>query len=240
MGAAAQHDTAGLHGRPWRLIASMSGQLLRRTLRPDRQNRAHDRVLILGQRHSRCGRRRAVGRYGAPLQRATAVPMTVVSPATTRSSCPDLDQQRIRRRPVLGGLINESERAAQDSRSTHAASSGTRQGASVSKLLRGGDGRLLAADRGLVDRRAAADRAGSPTRSRWPSSADNPRNAPTTSARSCTPTMVRKADSTGGFQPVEQGGGQRAAGDAGGGAGTQPGQLEQRATRVCGGCLVRG
>ena len=49
-----------------------------------------------------------------------------------------------------------------------------------------------------------------------------------------------QADSTGGFQPVEQGGGQRAAGDAGGGAGTQSGQLEQRATRVCRGCLVRG
>ena len=37
--------------------------------------------------------------------------------------CPDhpapgLHQQRIRRRPILGGLINEYERAAQNSRST--------------------------------------------------------------------------------------------------------------------------
>jgi putative transposase len=47
-----------------------------------------------------------------PLQPPAATSSAATSPATPRSSRRDLHRQRIRRRPVLGGLISEYERAA--------------------------------------------------------------------------------------------------------------------------------
>ena len=67
-----------------------------------------DRILIFGERHLRP----VLAQYERPLQRPAATPSRSASPATPRSSRPDLAQERIRRRSVLGGLINEYERAA--------------------------------------------------------------------------------------------------------------------------------
>jgi putative transposase len=67
-----------------------------------------DRILIFGERHLRT----VLARYGAhyngrrPHRGLRLVPPRPDHPA------PDLNRQRIRRRPVLGGLINEYERAA--------------------------------------------------------------------------------------------------------------------------------
>jgi hypothetical protein len=47
-----------------------------------------------------------------PLQRPAATSSSATSPATPRPPRLDLDRQRVRRRPVLGGLISEYERAA--------------------------------------------------------------------------------------------------------------------------------
>jgi putative transposase len=67
-----------------------------------------DRILIFGERHLRT----VLARYGAhyngrrPHRALRLVPPRADHPA------PDLNHRRIRRRPVLGGLINEYERAA--------------------------------------------------------------------------------------------------------------------------------
>jgi len=67
-----------------------------------------DRILIFRERHLRT----VLAQYGAHYQPSAATSSATTSPTTPRPSAPDLDRQRIRRRPVLGGLINEYERAA--------------------------------------------------------------------------------------------------------------------------------
>ncbi|HWM03912.1 MAG TPA: integrase [Actinophytocola sp.] len=67
-----------------------------------------DRILIFAGRHLRT----VLVQYGAPVRRAAATSGAATSAATPRSSAPDRNRQRIRRRPVLGGLLNEYERAA--------------------------------------------------------------------------------------------------------------------------------
>jgi hypothetical protein len=62
------------------------------------------------QRANRQNRRRHELSYR--LQRPAATPSTAASPARPDHPALDLDRQRIRRRPFLGGLISEYERAA--------------------------------------------------------------------------------------------------------------------------------
>jgi transposase InsO family protein len=67
-----------------------------------------DRILIFGERHPRSALTRYVAHYNArrphrPLQ---------LRPPRPDHPAPRLDRQQIRRRSVLGGLINEYERAA--------------------------------------------------------------------------------------------------------------------------------
>ena len=66
-----------------------------------------DRMLIFGERHLRTILAEYEAHYngGGPSQPAAP-------PAPARSPFADLSQERIQRRPVLGGLINEYERAA--------------------------------------------------------------------------------------------------------------------------------
>ena len=70
-----------------------ASELLRRTLRPDRQNRAHDRILIFGERHPRSALTRYVAHYNArrPHRALQLRPPRPDHPA------PRLDRQRIRR-----------------------------------------------------------------------------------------------------------------------------------------------
>ena len=66
-----------------------------------------DRILIFGERHLRT----VLAQYGAHYNGRRphrALRLRHHAPIIP----PDLDHQRIRRRPVLGGLINEYERAA--------------------------------------------------------------------------------------------------------------------------------
>jgi putative transposase len=66
-----------------------------------------DRTLIFGERHLRLIR----AEYEAQLQRTT--PSSQPAPAArTDHPAADLSQRRIKRRPVLDGLINEYKRAA--------------------------------------------------------------------------------------------------------------------------------
>ena len=88
--------------------AMSASELLRRTIRPDRQNRAHRPHPDL-RRTTPADRPRPVRR---PLQRPAATSSTAASPATPRPSRTGPRPPRIRRRPVLGGLISEYERAA--------------------------------------------------------------------------------------------------------------------------------
>ena len=48
----------------------------------------------------------------AALQRAKTAPRTPAPATTAHHPVADLSRQRIKRRPVLGGLLNEYERAA--------------------------------------------------------------------------------------------------------------------------------
>jgi putative transposase len=67
-----------------------------------------DRILIFGERHLRTVLAQFAAHYNGrrPHRALRLVPPRPDHPA------PDLDQQRSRRRPILGGLINEYQRAA--------------------------------------------------------------------------------------------------------------------------------
>jgi putative transposase len=67
-----------------------------------------DRILIFGERHLRT----ALARYGAHYNGRRPHRALQLQPPRPDLLAPDLDCRRIRRRPVLGGLINEYERAA--------------------------------------------------------------------------------------------------------------------------------
>jgi putative transposase len=67
-----------------------------------------DRILILGERHLRT----VLAQYGAHYNGRRPHRALRLHPPRPDHPGPELDQQRIRRRPVLGGLINEYERVA--------------------------------------------------------------------------------------------------------------------------------
>ena len=67
-----------------------------------------DRILIFGERHLRT----VLAQYGAHYNRRRPHRALRLRPPRPDHPVPNLAQQRIRRRPVLGGLINEYERAA--------------------------------------------------------------------------------------------------------------------------------
>ena len=67
-----------------------------------------DRMLIFSERHPR----RVLGQYEAPLQRPTPHRSRQLRPPVPDHPVADLSQVRVKRRPVLGGLLNDYERAA--------------------------------------------------------------------------------------------------------------------------------
>jgi Integrase core domain len=67
-----------------------------------------DRILIFGERHLRS----VLAAYGTRYNRRRPHRALQLQPPGPDLPAPDLDYRRIRRRPVLGGLINEYERAA--------------------------------------------------------------------------------------------------------------------------------
>jgi len=67
-----------------------------------------DRMLIFGERHLRV----VMAEYRPALQQTTTAPRPPAPPAPARSPRRRLPQEKIKRRAVLGGLINEYERAA--------------------------------------------------------------------------------------------------------------------------------
>ena len=67
-----------------------------------------DRILIVGERHLRT----VLAQFGAHYNGRRPHRALQLQPPRPDLPAPDLDYRRIRRRPVLGGLINEHERAA--------------------------------------------------------------------------------------------------------------------------------
>jgi putative transposase len=67
-----------------------------------------DRMLIFSQRHLRM----ILAEYIRHLQRSRAAPCRDLRPPHPTHPMADLSHEQIKRRPVLGGLINEYERAA--------------------------------------------------------------------------------------------------------------------------------
>ena len=67
-----------------------------------------DRILIFGERHLRT----VLARYGAHYNGQRPHRALSLLPPRPDHPAPNLDHRRIRRRPALGGLINEYERAA--------------------------------------------------------------------------------------------------------------------------------
>jgi putative transposase len=67
-----------------------------------------DRILIFGERHLRT----ALSAYGTHYNPQRPHRALQLQPPRPDLPTPDLDGRRIRRRPVLGGLINEYDRAA--------------------------------------------------------------------------------------------------------------------------------
>ena len=67
-----------------------------------------DRILIFGERHLRT----VLARYSTHYNGRRPHRALRLLPPRPDHPAPDLDHQRIRRRPILGGLINEYERAA--------------------------------------------------------------------------------------------------------------------------------
>jgi hypothetical protein len=82
-------------------------RLGRRTCRTARTELT-DRILIFGQRHLWT----VLAQYGAHYNGRRPHRALRLLPPRPDHPTPDLDGQRIRRRPVLGGLLNEYERAA--------------------------------------------------------------------------------------------------------------------------------
>jgi putative transposase len=72
-----------------------------------------DRILIFGERHLRT----ILAQFGAHYDGRRPHRALQLQPPRPDLPAPDLDDGRIRRRPVLGGLINECERTAQIHRS---------------------------------------------------------------------------------------------------------------------------
>jgi putative transposase len=67
-----------------------------------------DRILIFGERHLRT----VLARYAVHYNRQRPHRALSLHPPSPDHHAPDLASQRIRRRPILGGLINEYERSA--------------------------------------------------------------------------------------------------------------------------------
>jgi putative transposase len=67
-----------------------------------------DRILIFGERHLRT----VLAQFAAHDNGRRPHRALRLHPPRPDHPAPDLDQQRIRRRPILGGLINEYQRAA--------------------------------------------------------------------------------------------------------------------------------
>jgi putative transposase len=67
-----------------------------------------DRMLIFGERHLH----RVLAEYAAHYNRRRPHRALRLRPPRPGSSAPELVHDRIRRRPILGGLINEYETAA--------------------------------------------------------------------------------------------------------------------------------
>jgi hypothetical protein len=67
-----------------------------------------DRMLIFGERHLR----RVLAEYTAQLQHGAPASSPPAATAAPAIACPEPVRGRIRRRPVLGGLINQYEPAA--------------------------------------------------------------------------------------------------------------------------------
>jgi len=67
-----------------------------------------DRILIFGERHLRI----VLAHYSTHYNGRRPHRALQLQPPRPDLLDPDLDYRRIRRRPVLGGLINEYERAA--------------------------------------------------------------------------------------------------------------------------------
>jgi putative transposase len=67
-----------------------------------------DRILIFGEKHLRT----VLAQFSAHYNRRRPHRALQLQPPRPDLPAPDLDYRRIRRRPVLGGLINEYERAA--------------------------------------------------------------------------------------------------------------------------------
>jgi putative transposase len=67
-----------------------------------------DRMLIFGQRHLRTILAQYVAHYNGPRPHRSRQ----LRPPRPDYPVADLSQERIKRRPILGGLINEYERAA--------------------------------------------------------------------------------------------------------------------------------
>jgi hypothetical protein len=82
-----------------------------------------DRILIFGERQLRT----VLAQYGAHYNGRRPHRAQRLLPPRPDHPAPDLDQQRIRRRPILGGLINDYERAAKTAGQHRQPSSGTRQ-----------------------------------------------------------------------------------------------------------------
>ena len=72
-----------------------------------------DRILIFGERHLRT----VLAEYGAHYNGRRPHRALQLLPPRPDHLAPDLNHQRIRRQPILGGLINEYERAAYTRRS---------------------------------------------------------------------------------------------------------------------------
>jgi putative transposase len=82
-----------------------------------------DRILIFGERHLRS----VLAEYSLHYNRRRPHRALQLRPPRSRRPAADREHRRIRRRPILGGLINEYEPAAETTDQSHRPSSGTPQ-----------------------------------------------------------------------------------------------------------------